>query len=158
LGKLPNNELFINCVKEKNKLIGIILCFLRKRKINGISTKTLELIGNVYSPSRGGILLKEKKDEIITAFLNYVKKNANSYWDIAYFQDVSPNSIFYSALINKVSKEKYKYKVSKQFKNIVGDYIIYQNSEDFYNSRPKILKKILELRQELCDINRYILI
>jgi hypothetical protein len=147
----PIDSPFIVCVKKKQKLIAILPCCIMKKRLRLFSFNRLELIGNIYSAYRGGIVLKGKECEVASAIVDFLLKY-RAMWDILHFEDIPESDPFLAAAIHFFAEKKGVIRLSEQYAKLVIDAYPGMRSADYWRKLGKNLKQ--HIRAAINRMNR----
>jgi hypothetical protein len=142
---------FIICVKEQERLVAILPCCISKRRLRLFSFQSLELIGNIYSAYRGGIVVKGKEHEVARAIATFLMEN-NALWNILYFEDMPESDPFLDALIQVFRRKKSIVRLSEQYAKIVISPESGKGSQDYWRKRSKNLRQ--QIQRSINKMNR----
>jgi len=136
-----------------NKLIVAILpCLHDILKLRLFKYRSIEIIGNIYSPFRGCIILKGYEKEVAIAFSEKLLTTGYNKWEILKFEDVSPNDVFIRYLIEYFKIKNAVIIESESQTNIITHFSYLKNSREFNkklskNFRRQINKGINRLKR-----------
>jgi len=103
---LRGRELFILAVSHGNDILSIAPCVSTSEKMDGVATRKVELMGNVYSPYRY-LVLDPHRDpdgvESLSSIIRFMKENRSS-WDVIDFNSI-PEEKGWFALLQRVVKD-----------------------------------------------------
>jgi len=147
----PIDSPFIICVKKKQKLIAILPYCIIKKRLRLFSFNSLELIGNIYSAYRGGIVLKGNEFEVASAIVNFLLKH-RAMWDILHFEDIPESDPFLAAAIHFFTRKKVLIQLTEQYAKLVIDADPGMRSTDYWCKLGKNLKQ--NIRTSINRMNR----
>ncbi len=144
LSKHPPEELFIIAAKAGGETVAILPFCIKKRKFRLFALRSLEIIGNIYSPERLCVVRKGFEEQAAEAVVEYMLKNVSETWDVIFLESISEREIFYHSLKSALSRRKAVYTVSEDFVNVITDFSQYDDSEKFFRSRSKNLQGVIK--------------
>lgn len=133
-------DLRIITARTKEGLIGIFPCYIRESRLRLFSVRSLEIIGNIYSPLRGFVVERGKEDEVAEAFCKLLLEDFSGKWDILRFDSLSPNDVFIKCLRTQFRVRGIRQSEIDEFVNIVIDLSGIKNSRDFFDKLSKNLR------------------
>ena len=112
---------FIVWIREDDKPVAIIPCCLNRRRLRFFSYSSLELIGNIYSAYRGGIVLRGREADTAEALAKCLFMHREQ-WDMIHFDDMPASNPFLTALDQAFQKQgKMITRMSNQYANLIYD-------------------------------------
>jgi len=97
-----NKKLLILLAEDQEKLVGIAPLMYYVDKTFGLRTRKIQLIGTPQS-DYGDFILVEKKEQCLTAFVNYILNKPYESWDCIELKDIPENSET-PVLLQKIGK------------------------------------------------------
>ena len=150
-GAAPYCSLFILCIRDECGIVAILPCWIVKKKPRFIIHNSLEFIGNIYSASRGGMVLKGKETAVATAAVNFMLSK-RKLWDIAYLEGLPSRDPLLSSLERTFEKKAVITRKVEQYANIIVNVEPGQCAEDYWNSRKGKFRH--HIRRYLSRLNR----
>lgn len=152
LAQKPPARQYILTVRDGGTLAGILPCCISNKRVRLFNHRALELIGNIYSPYRSGLVLPEKEDAVAHALSWFLHDNCCGDWEIINFECVSPRDNFLNRLDSLISKWDAPAKRTLLFVNMISDFKTFARSEDFFstfssNTRNHIRKNFNRLKR-----------
>jgi hypothetical protein len=144
-------SLFILCISENDRIVAILPCWIIKKRPRLITHNSLEFIGNIYSASRGGIVLKGKETEVADAAVDFILSK-RKLWDIAYLEFMPSRDPLLSALERSFQNKFVITRKVEQYANVIVDVDPGQSSGDYWNSRTKSFRQ--HIRRYIKRLNR----
>lgn len=139
----PPENLHILSVFEDDVLIAIFPLSIYKKKYRGINIKSLEFIGNIYSPLRGPIYFKKRQSDIAHCIFNYLLDKKNSHWDVLNFTELSKHDSLSLLLTQLLASNSKNYINSDSCSNIISDISQFTNSGLYFKSLSKKLRQTI---------------
>lgn len=144
----PPDNLKILCVYNFGELVGLLPMCLRPRTLRFFSYRCLELIGTIYSPVRGG-LAREGWEEIAgKAIAQHVYGPMSREWDIFCFDDLPSKDLLLDAFKRALRSRGTLCMAAPKFSNVVVDFERFDDSQSFYSSLSRNLRRSLGKRQK----------
>lgn len=148
----PVSRPFIVCIREDNKPIAIIPCCITRKRLRLFSYNSLELIGNIYSAYRGGIVLKGREADVAQALFKCLKSHRR-LWDIIHFEDIPGSSFFLGALHRECHNQHNMInRITDQYANLIFDITPGMRAIDYWQSRTKNHRQ--NIRSAINKMNR----
>lgn len=116
------------------EVVAIVPCNLSRRRLCFFSHKSLELIGNMYSPYRGCLVKKGMENEIACGLFDFLMRCRPGGWHLISFENLSGNDLFVSAFRRTVNEHKLHHYAEEQFENIVNVFSSFPDSETYFRS------------------------
>ena len=98
LAQHPPQQLRLFVARQEGEVVAIVPCMLVAKKLRLSRIRSLELLGNIYSPRRGIVVKKGLEGQIAQSFWNVLNEDVKSQWDLLDFIEVSPQDPFVAAL------------------------------------------------------------
>ncbi len=151
--KNPPKNLYLIVFKKSERTAAIIPCCIVHKHLRFFDVNSFEIIGNIYSAFKGGIVLKGEENEVAEKFLAHLTETKSNDWDIIDFEYISPSDPFIAALKAAAKKRKLKNLQTDPFANLKLDLSLFSNSEEYFrsmgkNHRRNIVKRINKLNRE----------
>lgn len=154
LSELEDSNLFIIHMKKQENTVAIIPCFIKEKKLRFFSVRSLELIGNIYSPFRGCIVERGNEKKVGEILVDYLLNNCSQHWEIIDFQDLSRNDRFITRLMWSFSDTRgITCRVRDEFRNVVTDFSETGGANNYFLRRSKNLRQ--SIRTSINKMNRY---
>jgi CelD/BcsL family acetyltransferase involved in cellulose biosynthesis len=150
-GAEPYFSLFVLLIKDDDRIVAILPCWIIKKRPRFITHKSLEFIGNIYSACRGGMVLKGKEQEVADAAVDFILSK-RKLWDIAYLEFLPSKDPLLLALERSFERKSVITRKVEQYANIIVDVDPGQCAEDYWNSRKKSFRQ--NVRTSLNRLNR----
>lgn len=150
-GAEPYCSLFILCIRNQDRVVAILPCWIVKKRTRFITHNSLEFIGNIYSAYRGGMALKGEEAEVAAAAVDFMLSK-RKLWDIAYLEFMPSRDPLLSALEQSFQKKRVITRKVEQYANIIVDVNPGQSAEDYWQSRTKSFRQ--HIRRYLKRVNR----
>jgi CelD/BcsL family acetyltransferase involved in cellulose biosynthesis len=139
-GAEPYCSLFVLCIQDDDRMVAIVPCWIIKKRPRFVTHNSLEFIGNIYSPCRGGIVLKGKETAAADAAVDFILSK-RKLWDIAYLEAMPSRDPLLLALERSFQKKSVITRKVEQYANIIFDIDPGQCAEDYWKSRKKSFKR-----------------
>jgi len=132
-----SSDIYTIIVQKGKELIGIIPCCIRRRRFRLFDHRSLEIVGNIYSPYRGGVILKGWEVEVAHGLWKFLTTDFSRYWDLLVFEDLSPKDAFVQSLVAVVKEKRLRNWQSEQYVNVVTDLSHVSDSEEYFKKLSK---------------------
>jgi CelD/BcsL family acetyltransferase involved in cellulose biosynthesis len=146
---LNTNQLVILLLYEKDRIVGIAPFLASREKFKSIPVRKIELIGNVYSPTRGFIFansgLSDKKI-YLSKIINYFFKDFRE-WDVIDLNPFSVGDENRSIIRNIIDEGKYRISEETSYINWYVEDINYSGTE-YLNKRSKDVRHEVKRRKK----------
>jgi len=143
---------FIVWIREDNKPVAIIPCCIKRRRLRLFSCNCLELIGNIYSAYRGGVVLGGREADTADALVRFLLTH-RQLWDMIHFEDMPASNPFLATLNQAIQKQrKMITRMSNQYANLIYDIVPGMCSYDYWQSREKNHRQ--NIRSAINKMNR----
>lgn len=139
----PPDRLYILSIYDNQTLIAVLPLCINTRKKRGITLKSLEFIGNIYSPLRGGTYLSDKEPELAANIVRFLFIHKKNEWDVINFSDLSEKDPLTNLIIKEVHAKNNKSIQSEPFSNILSNLKPHPNSEAYFKSLSKKLRQTI---------------
>jgi CelD/BcsL family acetyltransferase involved in cellulose biosynthesis len=139
-GAEPYCSLFVLLIRDDDRIVAILPCWIIKKRPRFITHRSVEFIGNIYSPYRGGMVLKGKEADVADAIVDFMLSK-RKLWDIAYLEFMPSKDPFLLALERSFEKKPMITRKVEQYANLIVDVDPGQNAEDYWNSRTKSFRQ-----------------
>jgi CelD/BcsL family acetyltransferase involved in cellulose biosynthesis len=147
----PVSRPFIVCIREGKKPIAIIPCCINRRRLRLFSFNSLELIGNIYSAYRGGIVLKGREADAAQALANLLTHRQQ--WDMIHFDDLPASNPFLVAFHQACHSQRNMItRITDQYANLVYDILPGMRASAYWQSRAKNHRQ--NIRSAINKLNR----
>ena len=130
----PYCALFVLLIRDDDRIVAILPCWIIKKKPRFITHNSLEFIGNIYSPCRGGLVLKGKEADVADAAVDFMLSK-RKLWDIAYLEGIPSRDPLLLALEQSFEKKPVLTRKVEQYANIIVDVDPGQCADDYWKSR-----------------------
>lgn len=148
--KKKPKDLYIICVTLEGALVAIVPLSITSSKGRVFDLKTLQFIGNVYTPFWSAIYEKSKLDEIVKAIVEHLFNTGENDWELMKINEVSEKDPFIIAFDELLKRRGAKTYFSGMESNVQVILSGYDTAEDYF----KGLKK--NFRQNIrTSINRF---
>lgn len=154
---LNNNKLLILLLYKGPQLVTIAPCLIKKEKFKGINVKTIELIGNVYSPFRYFVLSELNDGERVKSlsFIFQFLSKGHRDWDILDLNSIPEENNCFDILKIAVQQGGGKYRDVACY----GDWYLDEiecSGDDFFSNLPqKIRKDVSYCRRRLQNMGNF---
>jgi CelD/BcsL family acetyltransferase involved in cellulose biosynthesis len=153
LAQNPPTELFIVTARSQGKLVAIIPCCIARRRLRVFSFRCLELIGNLYTPYRGAVVLPGRERGVAEGFADFILNDCSHDWDVVNFEDMSLRDPFVAGLKVALDGRNVRARLTEQYENILTDFSPLSNSGEYFrslsrNRRNMIQKGINKMNRE----------
>jgi Acetyltransferase (GNAT) domain len=146
----PKN-LYVITIRSHGDVVAIIPCCISISRIRFSRKKSLELIGNLYSPYRGCIVKKGQENVSANGFLEFLLESKSGDWDVINFEGLSAKDPFITAFNSAVNNNKLEYMKINQFVNVISDLGKCKDFEDYFQL---IDKKRTSIKKQINMLNR----
>jgi CelD/BcsL family acetyltransferase involved in cellulose biosynthesis len=148
----PVVQPFIVWIREDNKPVAIIPCCINRRRLRLFSCNCIELIGNIYSAYRGGVILRGREADTADALVRYLF-TYRQLWDMIHFEDMPASNPFLAALNQAIQKRNNCIvRISEQYADLVYDFEPGMYAKDYWQRLGKNLKQ--QIRRSINKMNR----
>lgn len=148
---LPGS-LCVFVVLRGKELQAIIPCMLVEKKLRFFRVRILKLLGNIYSPLLGAVVLKNKESAVAEWFVDFLLTNFSRQWDLLDFQALSPHDEFIECFLAAMTHKGVRSLKTDQFPNVRTDFSRYNSIADFYNSLSKNMRR--NIRKRINKLNQ----
>ncbi len=149
LSGLPAGELYLTLVRRQGQLLGIIPCRIVSRRFRVFTLRSLELIGNIYSPFRGCLLARGEESMIAEAWAEFVLRQRRDDWEVMLWEGVSLGDPVVRALMSVSPVQPL---LSSDFATVVTDLSQFSTAEGFYRALSKNVRQTI--RTQITRMNR----
>lgn len=115
----PKQVIHMIYIFAENQPIAIIPTCIRERHEHFFSVRTLEVIGNIYTPLRGFIVRKGNEQPAAEALADLLTNSAE--WDMIRFDDMPESDSFLNILADRLRTRGMPAYVTHQYDNMVID-------------------------------------
>ena len=138
--KVPQ-DLYIILARSGAEIVAIIPCYINQRRAFFFQHKTLEIIGNKYSPYRGCLLKRDQEREVANGFINFMLIDGKMDWEVISLEDISNLDPFIVEL--RSALHEYDLQTSREdtFDNIICDLSSYSTSDSYFKSFKKSFRE-----------------
>ncbi len=148
----PVSRPFIVWIREDSKPVAIIPCCINRRRLRLFSCNCIELIGNIYSAYRGGVVLRGRETDTADTMARYLFTH-RQLWDMIHFEDMPASNHFLTALNQAIQKRKNCIvRISEQYADLVYDFEPGMYAKDYWQRLGKNLKQ--QIRRSINKMNR----
>lgn len=140
---LVPEKLYVISIFEQNKLLAIFPFCINTKRYRGIKLRTLEYIGNIYSPLRGAIYFKEKELAVANIVAEYLIGEGRDDWDLLDLIDLSKKDSLTYKLVNLINGSSEQKIHSEIGSNIISDVSQFDDSRVYFNSLSKKLRQTI---------------
>lgn len=147
----PYCSLFILRIHDGDRTVALLPCWIIRKRPRLITHNSLEFIGNIYSASRGGMVLKGWEGEVADAAVDFMLSQ-RALWDIAYLEFLPSRDPLLSALERSFEKRSVITRMVEQYANIIVDIDAGQDAQNYWDSRSKSFRQ--HIRRYLNRLNR----
>lgn len=148
----PPEDLRIICFRESGRMIAIVPCCIMRARLRLGSYRTLEIIGNIYSPLRGCIVMKSREKEVAERLSDLLVRECSNDWDILNFEDLSMEHAPISALVEAAGRKGLRRTIREQYPNLSIDFSALANSGEFWKTKGRAFRH--SIRNSLNKMNR----
>jgi len=145
-------DLYIITAESGTEIVAIMPCYLTRRRLCFHHHKSLELIGNVYSPYRGCLVKNGLENVVAHGLVDYLVTKRAGDWQIINFEDLSEKDSFITALKTAFEGKGLSFYEKDNFVNIVLDFSSFPNSETYFRSIKKHFRE--EIKRHINMMNR----
>lgn len=150
-GADPYESLFTLTFRDNGRVVGILPCWIVKKRPRFLTHNSLEFIGNIYSASRGGMVRRGKETDVADAAVDFILSQ-KKLWDIAYLEFIPSQDPLLLALENSFGKKSVITRKVEQYANIIVDVDPGASADDYWNSRTKSFRQ--QVQRHLKRLNR----
>ncbi len=148
----PPEELFIITFRSGGRLIAVAPCCINKRDYRFYPLKSLEIIGNIYSPSRECVVLRGMEEEVAGRLLSLLTEEEASQWQMLDFTGMARNDSFFVALRGTANTMKLRSRSVELYENLANDFFSAENSDLYFKSLTRNWRK--NIKKGINRLNR----
>jgi hypothetical protein len=146
----PQRGIYIICIYDDNQPIAIIPTCIKVRRLHFFSFRTIEVIGNIYTPLRGFIVRKSKEQLAAETLVGLLKNS--SEWDMIRFDDLSENDSFFNVIVDTFRNMGIRSYLTHQYDNMVIDLSSIVDSSEYWSGLSENLRQ--SIRRCINKLNR----
>jgi CelD/BcsL family acetyltransferase involved in cellulose biosynthesis len=112
---------YLVTVRSDGGLVAVLPGCLATRRLRLFSYRSLELIGNIYSPLRGCPVKPGHEDAVADALTEFLLDKGRDDWELLHFEAVSEHDAFMTRLLDRLRASGARARRVPQFENVVTD-------------------------------------
>lgn len=128
------DDLYVIAVRDGDELIAIFPGCLTLRRLGMFRHRTLELIGNIYSPYRGCLVKQGYERDAAQGLVDFLMAQGGEVWQALDFENLSPNDPFITELRAAFQRREVRLSAEDQFENILIDLALFTTTEAYFKS------------------------
>ena len=133
--------LYVITVRSDGELIGLLPGCITARKLRLFTHRSLELIGNIYSPVRGCLVAPGHEHDVAEALVRFLLRDRPGKWAVLNFEGLSENDPFMAKVDLRLREAGVRTRSVPQFKNVVTDLSGFDDSTTYFKSLSKSLRQ-----------------
>lgn len=141
LGQALPGELRIFTIRSGEQIQAVVPCILVKKKLRFSKVRSLELLGNIYSPKRAAVVLAGQEDKLSRCFFQFLNGKYSNEWDIIDFLDLSPHDQFVAGFFEKAQEAGLRPVRQNLFSNLVTDWSSVSSANEFCSLLSKNMRQ-----------------
>jgi len=136
-------HLYIITVRSDGELVGVLPGAIVERKLRVFTHRSLELIGNIYSPLRGCLVKPEHKNNVAGALVDFLLHARPNDWAILNFEGLSEGDPSMAEIARLLREAGIGARSIPQFRNVVTDLSGFADSAAYFKSLSKNLRQTI---------------
>ena len=147
-----SENLYIIVARKGTEVVAIIPCFINQKRVCFFRHRTLEIIGNDYSPYRGCLVNPGQERAVANGLVKFLLIEAKRDWEVMGLKDVSNLDLFIVELQTVLNEHGLRISRENTFDNIICDLSSYTTSDSYFKSFKKNFRNTI--RRHINQMNR----